>query len=62
MANTLYIVQGRPAHQDRLVEVGYYTARNEIGAIAQAALQTRADGENFVELVATKMQKVNEEI
>lgn len=50
----MYIVQGRQQHGGRLIFLGEYKARAEIGAVANAAAHLRASGENFVELVATE--------
>lgn len=49
-----YIVQGRIEHDGRLIFLGEWKARTEVGAIANAAAHLRAGGENFVELVATE--------
>ena len=49
-----YTVQGRLEHGGRLIFLGEWNARTEVGAIANAAAYLRAGRENFVELVATE--------
>ena len=49
-----YTVQGRERHNGRLIFLGEWKARSEIGAIANVAAYLRTGGENFVEIVATE--------
>lgn len=51
-----YTVQGRERHNGRLIFLGEWKARSEIGAIANVAAYLRTGGENFVEIVATEKE------
>ena len=48
-----YIVQFRGYHGGRLVGLGPWRARSELGAIRQAAASLARMGEHVVEIVAT---------